>query len=198
MSLTNSAETGTASNTVQANPAIEGRVFWITGLSGAGKTTVASLLVERLRSHGIPTIFLDGDRLRAAFAPDAGHAMAERQKLAGSYARLCGELAGQGFIVVCATVSLFQSVRDWSRSEVPGYREIFLNVPLEEIRARDPKGIYKNVKSDIVGVDIQPEFPASPDITIDNYGACRPDTACGLIWTGLIAADAVFAPYLSK
>lgn len=175
-----------------------GRVFWITGLSGAGKTTVATLIAERFRERHVPAILLDGDRLRAAMAPDAGHTVAERRRLAFAYARLCGELAGQGFVVVCATVSMFQAVRDWSRAEIPGYREIYLRVPLKEIEARDSKGLFRSGAVDIMGVDVLAEEPAKPDLTIDNYGACGPEVACESIWTNLVETDGRLAQIVSN
>jgi adenylylsulfate kinase len=177
---------------------LDGRVFWITGLSGAGKSTVAGHLVRRFRDHAVPAILLDGDRLRAAIAPKAGHGESDRRALAFAYARLCGELAGQGFVVVCATVSMFQVVRDWSRASVRGYREIYLRVPLSEIRARDPKGLYRAGAADVVGVDVPAEEPANPDMTIENYGACGPEAACDRIWTDLVEPDRPFAKMISK
>lgn len=180
-----------------AQPHSEGRVFWITGLSGAGKSTVATHLVRRFRDHAIPAILLDGDRVRAAIAPTIGHGVADRRELAFAYARLCGELAGQGFVVVCATVSMFQAVRDWSREMIPGYREIYLHVPMAEIRVRDPKGLYRAGGADIVGVDLPAEEPANPDLIIGNYGRCSADISCDRIWTDLVEPDSRFAAFVS-
>ena len=184
---------GSGSASADVEPMAKGRVFWITGLSGAGKSTVAALLAERFRDRGIPAILLDGDRLRAVMAPDAGHTASDRRRLAFAYARLCGELAGQGFVVVCATVSMFQAVRDWSRSEIPGYREIYLRVPLSVIEARDPKGLYRSGAVDVVGVDVPAEAPENPDLIIENHGDCGPEIACIRIWTDLVEADGLLA-----
>jgi adenylylsulfate kinase len=118
-----------------------GRVFWITGLSGAGKTTVGQELWGRLRTTGRPVIFLDGDELRAVIAEDLGHSAENRRLSAMRNARLCRLLAGQGADVVCATISLFHEVQRWNRKNIPGYREIYLRVPIDELRRRDSKGI---------------------------------------------------------
>src|SRR5215467_7494012 len=101
-----------------------GRVFWITGLSGAGKTTVGRELWSRLRAAGRPVTFLDGDMLRDVIAEDLGHSSGDRRRSAMRNARLCRLLAGQGADVVCATISLFHEVQRWNREHIPGYREI--------------------------------------------------------------------------
>lgn len=166
-----------------------GRVFWLTGLSGAGKTTIAQRVCVRLRATGLPTVLLDGDRLRAAIAPDAGHTPDQRRQLALSYARLCRELMEQGLVVIIATISMFHAVRQWNRENIDGYREIYLRVPLEHRADRDPKGLYRNAAVDMVGVDAAIEEPDQPDLVIDNYGTMTPDGATDLIWERLIAPD---------
>jgi glutamine kinase len=158
-----------------------GRVYWITGLSGAGKTAVGRELWTRLHGAGRPVIFLDGDALRAAIAEDLGHTAANRRRSAMRNARLCQLLAAQGADVVCATISLFHEVHAWNRENIPGYREIYLQVPMEELRRRDTKGIYTRADHgeahDVVGLDVAAEFPEEPDLVLDNYGALDVATA---------------------
>ena len=101
-----------------------GRVFWITGLSGAGKTTLGQELRSRLRASGRPVAFLDGDALRTAIAEDLGHSAGNRRQSAMRNARLCRLLAEQGSDVICATISLFHEVQRWNRENIPDYREI--------------------------------------------------------------------------
>src|ERR1700679_1455988 len=84
-----------------------GRVYWITGLSGAGKTTLGRELWQRLRAAGRPAIFLDGDMLRGVIAEDLAHNLPNRRKSAMRNARLCRMLASQGGDVVCPTISMF-------------------------------------------------------------------------------------------
>src|ERR1700743_661693 len=82
-----------------------GRVFWITGLSGAGKTTIGHKLWQRLRAAGRSAIFLDGDKGRAAIAEDVSHGHADRRRAEMRNSRLCQLLSEQGTDVVCATIS---------------------------------------------------------------------------------------------
>ena len=158
-----------------------GRVFWITGLSGAGKTTLGKELWGRLRAAGRPVIFLDGDALRAAIAEDLGHSAGNRRQSAMRIARLCRLLAEQGADVVCATISLFHEVQRWNRENIPGYREIYLRVPIYEIRRRDNKGLYarspRGGARNVVGIDVPAEAPKAPDLVLGNYGALDVATA---------------------
>jgi len=151
------------------------RVFWITGLSGAGKTTVGRELSARLRAAGRPVTFLDGDALRAVIAEDLGYSEGSRRRSAMRNARLCRLLAEQGTDVVCATISLFHDVQRWNRKNIPGYHEIYLRVPIDELRCRDSKGIYAAAERgdacDVVGLDVPAEAPEAPDLVLDNYGA---------------------------
>ena len=158
-----------------------GRVFWITGLSGAGKTTLGRELCSRLRAAGRPVTFLDGDALRSVIAEDLGHSADDRRRSAMRNARLCRLLAEQGADVVCATISLFHEVQHWNRENIPGYHEIYLRVPIDELRRRDSKGIYAGAQRgdvrNVVGLDVPAEAPEAPDLVLDYYGALDVATA---------------------
>jgi adenylylsulfate kinase len=182
--LTNTREVG--GHPEAEHEASPGRVFWITGLSGSGKTTLGREVWSRLRAAGRPVIFLDGDALRAAIAEDLGHSADNRRRSAMRNARLCRLLAEQGVDVVCATISLFHEVQRWNRENIPGYREIYLRVPIDELRCRDNKGIYAQGQRaearDVVGIDVPAEAPEAPDLVLDNYGA--PDIATAVAKIG--------------
>ena len=164
-----------------------GRVFWITGLSGAGKTTVGMELWRRLRTAGRSVVFLDGDALRAVIAEDLGHDTEGRRRSAMRNARLCELLATQGEDVVCSTISLFHEIQRWNREHIPGYCEIYLRVPLHELRRRDCKGIYAAAERgdlpNVVGLDMTAELPETPDLILDNCGPLDGAAAVDRIWT---------------
>jgi adenylylsulfate kinase len=142
-----------------------GRVIWITGLSGAGKTTLAKALLPLLPQ---PRLLLDGDELRESLALLAGgYECEDRLKLAMTYARLAGLAAEQGQSVVCATISLFHAVQAWNRENLPGYFEVFLDVPEAVRKQRDYKKVYQ-AKTAIVGKSFKPELPLSADLRINS------------------------------
>jgi len=148
-----------------------GRVLWITGLSGAGKSSLAREMVVRLRAAGEEVVMLDGDELRDAFGAAGENAQnygrEGRLALAMRYAHLCHLIASQGLTVVIATVSLFREVHAWNRANLPGYFEAYLKVPVDELRRRDPKGIYRRFDNGelghVAGLDLQIDEPAEAD-----------------------------------
>ncbi|WP_395020424.1 adenylyl-sulfate kinase [Dongia sp.] len=164
---------------------MQGQVYWITGLSAAGKSSVAQRLVDRMVAAGRRPVLLDGDVLRAIFGVSGAHDRGSRLNLALQYARLCSELSRQGHTVICATISLFHQVHDWNRANIPGYHEIYLRVPIEQLQARDPKGIYARAKAgevkDVAGLDFAIEEPRAPDLLIDNHGDITPEDAVAQI-----------------
>lgn len=140
-----------------------GRVIWITGLSGSGKTTLAKALQKKIPC----SILLDGDELREALdAANHGFDAESRKSLARTYARLAMLLAKQGFTVLVATISLFHELHAWNRQNLPGYLEIFLDVPEEERRRRDPKGLYAANTVNMAGSQTQVEFPLDPHLRL--------------------------------
>jgi adenylylsulfate kinase len=154
-----------------------GAVVWITGLSGSGKTTLANEVVEQFREATLPVVKLDGDELREIFgAVDQkaeNYSRDKRLELALRYSRLCRSISAQGFIVVISTISLFKSVHEWNRENLQGYFEVFLDVPVEELRRRDPKEVYDRYFSgelcNVAGMDIPVDYPETPDLVYSSY-----------------------------
>ncbi len=173
-----------------ANAPAHASVFWITGLPGAGKTTLAARLSARLRARtGAVVTLLDGDRLRIIFGARYGYGGADRRALAMSYGRLCAELSSQGATVVCATVSMFEEVRDWNRNAMPRYREIYLRAPIEVLQRRHPKGLYAAARDgrmrNVPGMDLAIEEPTRADIVIDDDGEKTEAEIAELVFAGL-------------
>ncbi len=153
-----------------------GTLYWFTGLSGAGKTLIGGEVHERLRElDQKKPIFLDGDELRQVLPLGDRYDPKARKSLALSYAKLSKMLASQGFDVVCCTVSMFHSVREWSRSNIDSYVEVYVRVPFEVLIERNQKGLYTVAgpakKRNVVGLNENFEEPRFPDIILDNDGS---------------------------
>ena len=146
----------------------EGGVIWITGLSGAGKSSLASELTLRLKTYSDNVILLDGDDLRNVFAANSHknhfeYTKNERLEKAMQYARLCLYLSNQGFIVVIATISMFNEIYQFNRLNLHNYFEVFLDVPLKELYRRDAKSMYSRYKRgelrNVAGLDLFVDRP---------------------------------------
>lgn len=162
----------------------QGTVYWITGLAGAGKTTIGRLLYDRLKQEKENVVFLDGDILRDVF-PCGGYSYQERLNSAWPCSRLACMLAKQGIDIVFCTITMFHEIQAWNRDHFPGYKEIYLNVPMQVLRQRDQKGLYSGAEQglikDVVGVDIPMEEPKNPEIEIVNDGKYTPTEIVSLI-----------------
>lgn len=162
-----------------------GTVWWITGLSGAGKSTVSKLLRDALVAQGRSVLLFDGDKMREILGETSVHTTEDRRRLALTYGRLAREVAGQGFDVVFATISMFHEVRAWNRANISHYYEVYLRVPMAELELRDQRGLYSRARSgavsNVVGLDLALEEPREPDLVIDNFGDVDPVAACARI-----------------
>lgn len=145
-------------------------VYWITGLSGSGKSTLCTHLVHYLKAEGSDIIKLDGDELREVMGALKNHDRDSRIDLAKRYSKLCRLLSSQGFNVAIATISMFSKIHHWNRLNIPGYKEIYLDVPIRVLKQRDPKGIYQKASSgklhNVAGIDLQVDPPENPDVIL--------------------------------
>ena len=155
-----------------------GQVFWLTGLSGAGKTTLGRMLTKQLRQKNHATVLLDGDVMRDVLGASGNHQPEQRRALAGQYGAMCRMLSRQGIDVVCATISMFHEVHQWNRTHIPNYHEIYLRVPLDVLIQRDTKGLYQRALAgeadNVLGINCNFEAPQDPELIIDNDGSRPP------------------------
>lgn len=185
-----------------AHAALKGHrpaVVWLTGLSGAGKSTIANVLEKKLHALGVHTFLLDGDNIRHGLNRDLGFTDADRVeniRRVGEVARL---MTQAGLIVIAAFISPFRAERRMVRDlmERGQFCEVFVDAPVEIAAARDPKGLYaKALRGELrnfTGVDSPYEAPTSPEIHVDSTQT-SPDTAADAIILHLRAAGALRAP----
>jgi len=151
-------------------------VLWFTGLSGAGKSTIANRLEQKLLAIGCHTMLLDGDNVRHGLNRDLGFTDTDRVeniRRVGEVARLMGDA---GLIVICAFISPFRADRQMARevAEPHPFVEVFIDTPIAECIRRDPKGLYAKAGSGAIpnftGIDSAYEPPRNPDIRLDTIG----------------------------
>jgi adenylylsulfate kinase len=166
-----------------------GTVYWVTGLSGAGKTTIGKLFYEKLKNIKPNVVFLDGDTLRDVLGNDFGHSPDERKKLTMRYSRLCRLLASQGIDVICATISMFDDCRYWNRRNIESYVEIYVRVSMDVLIGRDQKELYSRALrgeiENVIGVDVKLDEPKCPDFIIDNEGNFDPCQLVEELWRNI-------------
>lgn len=147
-------------------------VFWIIGLAGAGKTTIAKALYSDLKAKDHSTVLLDGDAIREIMDGDLGFSLEDRRKNGWRICRMCHYLDKQGINVVCATLSQFHEQQAWNRENLSDYYEVFVDVDMEVLIHRDQKGLYSGALAgrvaNVVGVDMPFPPPELPDLIIKN------------------------------
>ena len=149
-----------------------GCVIWLTGLSGAGKTTIATELERRLFDAGLRTCLLDGDALRRGLCSDLGFDAAARRENIRRAGEVAGLFADAGAVAVCAFISPFREDRDQIRRSLGAGRfvEVFVNAPIEVCEKRDVKGFYAKARTgqikDFTGISAPYEPPLKPEFEI--------------------------------
>lgn len=149
----------------------KGILYWITGLAGAGKTTIGNQLYYELKEQGKNVVILDGDILKKIVGKNVGYKREDRLQRAYQYCSLCQLLTNQGIDVVICTIAMFDEIRDWNRNNITNYLEVFLDVDYEVLQKRNKKGLYAKNGKNVVGVDMETEFPKEPDLVINSDGS---------------------------
>jgi len=151
-----------------------GRVIWLTGLSGSGKSTIANALEQRLFASGAHAYVLDGDNLRLGLNMDLGFTPEDRAENVRRVSEVAKLMVDAGLIVITALVSPFEVDRQRAKSifEDGEFIEVFVDTPVETCRSRDPKGLYKKSAAgeipNFTGVGQDYERPISPDLHLDG------------------------------
>ena len=168
---------------------VHGATVWLTGLSGSGKSTVASALTVALGRRGVLAYTLDGDNLRHGLNGDLGFSAADRAenvRRVAEVARLC---ADAGLVVSVPVISPYRAGRAHARAVHEGsglvFLEVFVDAPLAVCEARDPKGLYRRARAGeltgLTGVDDPYETPTDPDLVIDTAATAPADAADAIL-----------------
>ncbi len=175
-----------------------GATVWLTGLSGSGKSTIASALATRLAARGVLSYTLDGDNLRHGLNGDLGFTAADRTENVRRVAEVARLFADAGVVALVPVISPYRDGRDHARrlheaAQLP-FVEVFVDTPIEVCEARDPKGLYAKARAGeltgFTGIDDPYEAPESPDLVLGAAGTA-PDAAAAEIEDRLEALGVV-------
>src|SRR6195952_1328510 len=161
-------------------------VLWFTGLSGAGKSTIANLVEARLAAMGRHTYLLDGDNVRHGLNKDLGFTEADRVENIRRVAEVARLMVDAGLIVMTAFISPFRSERAMARGQMADgeFIEVYVNTPLAVAEERDVKGLYKKARrgeiSNFTGISSPYEAPDTAEIVVNTH-TMTPDEACDLV-----------------
>jgi adenylylsulfate kinase len=149
-----------------------GFVLWFTGLSGAGKTTLAKLIEQELKARGVRVERLDGDVVRQSLTADLGFSKEDRDKNIQRVTFVAKLLSRNGVGVLASFISPYRATRDWVRGEVTNFIEVFVDCSLEECIRRDVKGLYTKALAgeipEFTGVSDPYEAPLNPEISLNT------------------------------
>jgi len=161
--------------------------IWLTGMSGAGKTTLARALLEQLRAAGRGAVLLDGDEARRGLCADLGFSADDRRENVRRLAEVARILVDSGLVCLVAVISPFQQDRDSARARVGSerFKEVFVDAPMEVLEARDTKGLYAAARrgeiAQFTGISSPYERPLSPDLHLHTAGKSPAELLPGLL-----------------
>jgi bifunctional enzyme CysN/CysC len=162
-------------------------LIWLTGLSGAGKSTIANIVERKLHQLGRHTYLLDGDNVRHGLNKDLGFTDADRVENIRRIAEVSSLMVDAGLIVIASFISPFRAEREFARSCVRRgeFIEVFVDTPLEVAESRDPKGLFRKARRgelfNFTGVDSPYEQPADPELRIETTQMLPEDAADAII-----------------
>ncbi len=145
----------------------KGILFWVTGLPGSGKTTLAKSIYPFIKKKYGATLILSGDDLRKIFQFKS-FSIKKRLIYASYYSKFCKLLTDKNINVILATVSLFNSIRSWNRKNIDNYLEIYIETDINKLFEQKKKFFYKIKSKNVMGKNLKAEFPKNPDIRVKN------------------------------
>ena len=162
----------------------QGFVLWFTGFSGAGKSTIAGLVVKQLRDRGVPVELLDGDEVRTHLSKGLGFGKEDRDTNVRRIAWVAGLLSRHGVCAVTAAISPYASIRAEAREMAEVFVEVFVDAPIEECRERDVKGLYARADRgeipNFTGVSDPYEPPENPEVHVKTQQQ-TPDESANVV-----------------
>ncbi|WP_071517287.1 adenylyl-sulfate kinase [Geitlerinema sp. PCC 9228] len=145
-----------------------GVTIWFTGLSGAGKTTISRLVLDKLRSRGLRVELLDGDIVRQNLTKGLGFSKEDRDENIRRIGFVAHLLTRNGVIVLVSAISPYREIREEVRQRIGNFIEVYVNAPLQVCESRDVKGLYAQAREgkikNFTGIDDPYEPPAKPDV----------------------------------
>jgi adenylylsulfate kinase len=167
-----------------------GFTVWFTGLSGSGKSTIASHLAGALRARGLPVVVLDGDEVRAGLSSDLGFSRADRDTQVRRVGWICELLTRSGVVAVAALVSPYEATRSEVRAAIGRILMVHVEAPLTTLAARDTKGLYRDAAdgrvTDLTGVGDPYEPPIDADVRCVSDGDQTPEACVARILERLV------------
>src|SRR5205807_5336275 len=175
----------------------KGFTLWFTGMSGAGKSTIANLLEQRLRELNARMEVLDGDAVRTYLSKGLGFSKEDRDENIRRIGFVCELLSRNGVIAIAAAISSYRAVRDEVRGRMANFVEVYVECPVEVLDGRDVKGLYRKALAgeipQFTGITDPYEPPLDPEVTV-NSSKETPQESLEKIWAtlerlGLVSFD---------
>jgi adenylyl-sulfate kinase len=166
----------------------QGFTLWFTGLSGAGKSTISEIILQRLQDAGRKVELLDGDVVRTHLSRGLGFSREDRDINVRRIGWVCEVLSRNGVVAIAAAISPYRNVREEIRARISNFVEVFVDCPLDVVAARDVKGLYKKALAgeipQFTGVTDPYEPPLNPEVRVDS-STQTPQQSADRIWETL-------------
>ena len=166
-----------------------GFTVWLTGMSGAGKSTITAILERELLRRGLPVEVLDGDVVRTHLTRGLGFSREDRDENVRRVGWVCELLTRHGVVAIAAVISPYRAVRDEIRGRIGRFVEVFVDAPVEVLAGRDPKGLYRKAIAgeieNFTGVSDPYEPPLNPEVVCHTDGRESPEESAAKIVAAL-------------